>query len=54
MTLFMLGLELNQIGHNKIAFVLLPELKATQKNQFGFLSRLLFNETKKNNITKAG
>jgi len=30
--------ELNQIGHDKIAFVLLLVLKSAQKNQFGFLS----------------
>ena len=34
-------LELNQIGHEKIAFVLLPELKPAQKNQFGFLSKTI-------------
>ena len=26
-----------QVGHDKIAFVLLPGLKPVQKNQFGFL-----------------
>jgi hypothetical protein len=30
-------LELNQIVHEKIAFVLLPKLKSAQKSQFGFL-----------------
>ena len=34
--------ELNQIGHDKIAFVLLPVLKPTKKNQFGFLRDNLF------------
>jgi hypothetical protein len=30
-----------QVGHEKIAFVLLPELKPAQKNQFGFLSIII-------------
>ena len=34
--IFLTGLT--QIGHNKIAFVLLPELKPAQKNQFGYLN----------------
>ena len=34
-------MELNQIGRDKIAFVLLPLLKPAKKIQFGFLSFLL-------------
>jgi len=31
--------RVNQIGHDKIAFVLMPVLKPAQKIQFGFLLR---------------
>ena len=32
-----------QVGHDKIAFVLLPELKPTQKHQFEYLSTIIIN-----------
>ena len=35
-------MELNQIGHDKITFVLSPGFNPAQKNQFGFLSYRLF------------
>jgi hypothetical protein len=36
-------LELKQIGHEKIAFILLLGLKPAQKNQFGILSKIYLN-----------